>query len=289
MAEPGEFNEQPDRSRGRARHGVVLVLVAGLLGAGFYGAYSRVWGQPQPVASPTCTADFAPTIPRTVKPGLVYVNVYNASDRSGLAEETASLLKHRGFHVISVKNDPLGRRVQGVGQVRYGPNGQVVANTIAAQVAGVKLVQDERADPSVDLVLGPTFRHLRELPPAKPGSFDLNVYNTTWKPGLAGDTAAKMKKRGFHIADVGNDPEKSFIQSVGVLRFGRYGKPAAARVALQIKGLRLEPDSRKDDSVDLVLGTKFDKLVPRAKATPAPRHTTAAPDATRPQRSTPHC
>ncbi len=286
MADAGQYDEVPTRPRGRVRHGVVLVLVAGLLGAGFYGAYNRVWGsEKKPVATPTCTADFAPQTPPTVKPGLVYVNVYNASDRAGLADETAGLLEHRGFHVISVKNDPAPRRVHGVGEVRYGPNGRVVANTIAAQVSGVKLVEDDRADPSVDLALGPKFRHLRPLPPAKPGSFDLNVYNTTWKPGLAGDTAEALRKRGFHITDVGNDPQKAFLQSVGVLRFGRFGKPAAERVALQIKGLKLQQDNRKDDSVDLVLGTKFEHLVPRAKAKPAPSPSPTQPDATRPDKA----
>ncbi|WP_152185310.1 LytR C-terminal domain-containing protein [Segeticoccus rhizosphaerae] len=273
MAEAGEFEEGPVPRRGRIRHGLTLVLVAALLGGGFYGAYNRVWGsEKKPVVQPACTP-VTPTPPPTVKAGLVYVNVFNASDRAGLADETARLLEHRGFHVISVKNDPVPRSVQGVGEVRYGPNGATVANTIAAQVDGVKLVEDNRADPSVDLALGPKFQHLNPLPPARPGSFTLNVYNTTWKPGLAGDTAAALKKRGFRIGEVGNDPQKSFITTVGVLRFGEFGKPAAERVALQIKGLKLVEDNRKNSSVDLVLGTKFDSFVPKAQATVPPKPT----------------
>lgn len=262
--------------KGRVRHTFSILVLVALLAAAFYGSYHRVWGVEKVAGpTPTCTRAVVAAAP-TVAADLVYLNVYNASDRGGLGDETARLLKKRHFHIITIGNDPSGRAIVGVGEVRYGPGGKDVANTVAAQVAGVILVEDHRADPSVDLVLGRSFTALVPLPPMAPGSFKLNVYNTTFHPGLAGDTAKELKARGFDIADVGNDPLKSFMTEPGALRFGEDGVPAARRVALQIKGLKLIRDDRKNSSVDLVLGSGFSGLVPTAQATvpPTPTPTT---------------
>lgn len=263
----------------RGRHALILVVVIAILGAAFYGSYSRVWGVEKAAApTPLCTP--IAVAPPSVAPKLVYLNVFNASDHGGIGDKVARLLKKRHFNIIAIGNDPLGRTVPGTGQVRYGPGGTAVANAVAAQVDGVELVRDSRADPSVDLVLGQQFTALVPLPPPPPGAFRLNVYNTTFRAGLAGDTAKELKARGFHVASVGNDPQRAFMTEPGMLRFGEDGEPAARRVALQVKGVKMVRDNRKDSSVDLVLGSGFVKLRPKAETTVPPKPT-PAPAATR--------
>ena len=48
------------------------------------------------------------------------VRVFNATDIAGLATTVADALKARGFTVGEIANDPSGRKVTGVGEVRHG-------------------------------------------------------------------------------------------------------------------------------------------------------------------------
>lgn len=87
----------------------------------------------------------------------ITVNVYNATDRSGLARSTATDLGARGFRVAKVANDPLNKTVAASAEVRHGPKGAAQAKVVAAQVPGAVLVVDKRTDATVDLVLGEAF------------------------------------------------------------------------------------------------------------------------------------
>lgn len=152
------------RRRRQRRTAVTLTLcVLLLLGAmGSAIAYSKGWVG-APAAAPGCTA--APTASTKAAgaalPSAVTVNVYNASGRSGLANETARSLRDRGVTVKAVSNDPLHKSVAGVAEIRYGPAGAKAARTVAAhQVKGATLVKDGRTDASVDLVVGQKFSTL---------------------------------------------------------------------------------------------------------------------------------
>jgi hypothetical protein len=57
-----------------------------------------------------------------------------------------------------VANDPLGKSVKGVAEVRYGPSGAEGAKLLVYYVPGAVLVADQRTDASVDLVLGEKFK-----------------------------------------------------------------------------------------------------------------------------------
>jgi LytR cell envelope-related transcriptional attenuator len=106
-----------------------------------------------------------PSCPPTRTPAAVVaahdvrVNVYNATKRHGLATQVAQQLRQRGFVVAKVENDPAGRTVIGIAQVRASASGP--ARTVGAQVASFVAVADQRKDASVDLVLGADFRSLR--------------------------------------------------------------------------------------------------------------------------------
>lgn len=116
-------------------------------------------------AQPTPTCPTPGPAPTVVPAGMVKVNVYNATDRRGLAARVAAELKKRGFRVRQVDNDPAERTVTGAAEVRHSTAGADAARTVAAQVGDVVSVPDQRPDASVDLVLGAAF--VRLLAPAE--------------------------------------------------------------------------------------------------------------------------
>ena len=124
----------PSRPR-RSRLLSPLVLVpAGLVAAAALvgGALVLLGGDddaPAPVAIPTaCTVTpTPPTEPFTV-------DVYNATDRDGLAATTAEDLELRAFTIGEVANDPAGETVTGSATVRYTEGGADLARWVAAHV-----------------------------------------------------------------------------------------------------------------------------------------------------------
>ena len=90
-------------------------------------------------------------------PAKVRVNVYNATEVSGLASKTARDLKKRGFAVKEVANDPVGIPIEGVARIRYGPSSLLRAELLAYYVPGAELIEIERDGPKIDLALGAAF------------------------------------------------------------------------------------------------------------------------------------
>jgi hypothetical protein len=136
----------------------------------FWYAYSyyRASGRPAASAAGTCaTTAPAAAAPR---PADVTVNVYNATDRQGLAARTATDVRKRGFVVATVANDPLQRTVAGVAEVRFGASGVARAKVVLTLVKGAKTVRDSRPDGTVDLVLGEKFTALAPAPKTKPAT-----------------------------------------------------------------------------------------------------------------------
>ncbi|MFC9702668.1 LytR C-terminal domain-containing protein [Streptomyces sp. NPDC055721] len=110
-------------------------------------------------------------------------------------------------------------------------------------------------------------------PPAavlpKPGQITVNVYNATPRSGLAKTTADELKKRGFKIGKVGNAPAAfdKKVTGAGLL----LGAPAATKGAFpvlgtQLKGATTKTDTRGTADVDLIIGTAFKTLSPKATA-----------------------
>ncbi len=153
----------------RSRAGTVVLLVLGALVL-FAAGVGLSWllrggtgatGSDQPAPGPTCVTTTAVPAATLPKPATVSVNVYNATDTSGLAARTAATMKARGFTVGDVDNDPLSKTIKASAEIRYGPKGKENAQLIVFYVPGAKLVADDRTDASVDLVLGEKFKAVR--------------------------------------------------------------------------------------------------------------------------------
>ena len=157
----------PSNDSPRKRHPVTTTIIVVLMMAVLFGAtygvvhLIRGGGGGTPGAAATTPT---PCVTTTVKPGVVLpkpgtvtVNVYNATNRAGLAKRTSAVLATRGFPIGHVANDPLGKSVKGVAEVRYGPSGEQGAKLLLYYVPGAVLVADQRTDASVDLVLGTKF------------------------------------------------------------------------------------------------------------------------------------
>ena len=149
------------RRRRHRRTVVTMTCVIVLcLGTVVYAAsYVQGWvGNPTPAS--VGNAGCLGTSNKAVTPGEVTVNVYNTTSRAGLAAAAAGSLQKQGFKVATVDNDPLGKSIPGVGEIRHGPSGLEGAALAAKRLPGAKVVQDYRMDASVDLVVGASFKAL---------------------------------------------------------------------------------------------------------------------------------
>jgi len=87
----------------------------------------------------------------------VHLRVRNATDTQGLAGQAAQALQSLGFVVDQTDNDDSGRKVKGVGEIRFGPRGADTARFVGLYVPKATLYQDTRATAVVDVVIGPDF------------------------------------------------------------------------------------------------------------------------------------
>ena len=166
MDHPQKTLVSSHRRRQRRRAAITLTFVGlAMIGTFTYAAaYFQGWvafGTPPPVASPACQSA-APA--KVLAPGAVTINVYNATSRDGLAASVAKSLRRQGFKVHTIANDPLGKDIGGVGEVRHGPPGAAGATLAALTIPGATVVLDDRANTTVDVVLGNRFSALRTLP-----------------------------------------------------------------------------------------------------------------------------
>lgn len=153
--------DQTARVRRRALHGVVLVLLLGLIAAGIITALAVLDGRFKiPLAGPaeetvsTCpdaTFDY-------VSPDKVNVNVFNSTSRPGLAGTVGKEFKARKFVVGAVANTDAN--YQGAAAVVSGAAGQSAAFTVQRHLPGSDYFQDSRKDGSVDVILAQQYSAL---------------------------------------------------------------------------------------------------------------------------------
>jgi predicted amino acid-binding ACT domain protein len=128
-----------------------LVCLTGLVALGNWKQWWTIGGSAQAAAlCPTQT---------TIDPRFTNVNVINGTDRKGLATAVAKELQKRQFRVLTITSEAPEEPLKLVVLVRYGPAGALAAHTVALQFpAKTKLVQDQRNDESVDVLIGETYK-----------------------------------------------------------------------------------------------------------------------------------
>lgn len=111
---------------------------------------------------------------------------------------------------------------------------------------------------------------VEEFDAPEPREVRINVLNASGTPGLAGATATLLKKRDFRIGATGNQVLAN-PAVIAVIRSGPGGYAQALSVQRQIKGSVFLPDAGMSGSaVDLVLGTKYKRMLKPAQVKTGP-------------------
>jgi hypothetical protein len=125
----------------------------------------------------------------------------------------------------------------------------------------------QRSDASPDSPspkLGEPVSHtsMVDVLPAKLSDTKINVLNASGQGGQAGEVAGALRDLGFAQPTATNDPiyANTRMDCQGQIRFGPTGRAGAAAVWLVAPCVELYQDDRKDDSVDLAIGTDFTTL-----------------------------
>jgi hypothetical protein len=178
----------PTRSLGRPLRTVIVLglLAVAVLVAGRWGwaQLTQPFGDvsaaatPTAEASPTCTPAGKPQQDALPAPSTITVNVYNAGRVQGLAANAAGQLEAQDFIIGAVDNDPLGKQLAGVGEIRSaaGPQARPKVEQLLRYVPGATWVQDGRTDGTLDFAAGAGFTTVTEPKPAakpKPDKDDI--------------------------------------------------------------------------------------------------------------------
>jgi LytR cell envelope-related transcriptional attenuator len=99
---------------------------------------------------------------RLPEPQDVKINVYNATDKPGLATEVRTDFENRKFKIEKHGNDPANKRVAEVAVLRYGPKAVGAAWLLRAYFLNEATTEFDakRADNVVDVVIGAKFKQL---------------------------------------------------------------------------------------------------------------------------------
>ncbi len=94
----------------------------------------------------------------------------------------------------------------------------------------------------------------------QPDDITINVYNASFVPGLAGDTAQALSDAGFVVAETENDPLDAQVRKA-LVRASQKQEPEVATLRLYLGRVDVTFDSRRaKDPIDVVLGNKFDGI-----------------------------
>ncbi|MET8452400.1 LytR C-terminal domain-containing protein [Streptomyces sp. NPDC005209] len=161
---------RPPRRRGRLVFGLVAsVAVLGLVGWGTLQLIDVFTGGEKTTAAGATSdcakikAQPAATTVALPRPDQITVNVYNATQRTGLAKTTADELKKRGFKIGEVGNasGQFDKKVKGTGLL-LGPTAALKTSlpVLGTQLGGTQTQTDTRKGTAVDLILGDAFKNL---------------------------------------------------------------------------------------------------------------------------------
>ena len=90
-----------------------------------------------------------------------------------------------------------------------------------------------------------------------PSEVKVNVYNTTYKTGLAKTVADAVAARGFKVKDVSNDPLRTMQLGTAVIRYGEDGDLAAALLKGTSRAPSWSRTTARGSRLDLVIGNAY--------------------------------
>ena len=139
---------------------LVAVLVVAALVLTFMALAKGSTNADRPEACPSGYAVVDMELPNDNKQ--IKVNVYNATDKPGLANSVKLDFEYRRFKVEKTGNNPLGKPVTGVAILRYGPKRVGAAYVLDAYFLNNATHEYDRnrTDDTVDVILGPGFKQL---------------------------------------------------------------------------------------------------------------------------------
>lgn len=133
----------------------VLIVTVAVGGVWAWGAFTEPFPErsgPKPCTEAQLSAG------ESLTPEKVIVSVYNASDRSGLAGDTADRLQAQGFPVDEAADAPAGTTVRVVEIWVDDPQSPVAQLVRSYFGKRARLVQHEPEGLGVNIVVGPRFR-----------------------------------------------------------------------------------------------------------------------------------
>lgn len=161
---PTDEEVRQHRRTRRFRTGITLLMLVALLVLAVDYALEALAGDDEDETAAVACATSLP--PEELPPAFplparqVPVAVLNAAGERGLAGTVGDQLGRRGFDVRDIGNEPAGRVIDGIAEVRYGPRGYGRALTVLAHLPGARLVEDARRTRLVDVALGQRFESI---------------------------------------------------------------------------------------------------------------------------------
>lgn len=135
----------------------------------------------------------------------------------------------------------------------------------ATAVAGCSSLSDEVNFPQ-ERVAG----HCEDWPDLQPvdrAKVQVSVLNNGAGAGAAATAARELEARGFTVLTTGNEQD-DVAGNAAVVRYGEMGLSAARTVAQHLDGAQLMRDSRRNPTVDVILGEQFEQLARQPAAAP---------------------
>jgi hypothetical protein len=99
---------------------------------------------------------------RLPDPTEIKINVYNATDQTGLAARVGENFSNRDFQVLGHDDEPQDAELSEVAVLRYGPQAVGAAHVLRAYFLNTAVTEFDlnRTDDVVDVVIGSGFRQL---------------------------------------------------------------------------------------------------------------------------------
>jgi hypothetical protein len=125
-----------------------FVMLVGLVAAGNWQGWWTIGGE-------SVAAVVACPVQVVSEPDLTEVNVYNGTNRNGLAAAVGKELGDRGFSMLTIGTETQSKPLNLTVVIRYGPAGKLQAHTVSLEFPGKsRMIKDKRDDETVDVLIG---------------------------------------------------------------------------------------------------------------------------------------